>query len=154
MNNPQRLTLGLLVISAEYGHVLSWAFDGSENDLCFQKLNYYLRKRCEILGEDPKNVRAAFNVTCCQGLKNLDEHWKTKIWPGCKRAPHKDTIHAMKKVSAAIRPSAKSRLLQAFECIHSEVRLGFKETCCDIKSEKNGIEDRSRSRYGRNDERS
>jgi hypothetical protein len=87
MNNPQRLTLGLLVVCGEYGHVLSWAFDGSENDLCFQKLNYYLRKRCEILGEDPKNVRAAFSVTCSQGLKNLDEHWKTKIWEHRTKIP-------------------------------------------------------------------
>jgi hypothetical protein len=98
----------LNVVWGEYGHVLSWAFDSSENAECFQRLNFYLRKRCEILGESPKNVRAAFSDTCCQGLKNPEDHWITDIWPGCKRAPHKDIFHALKKISGATQPHHES----------------------------------------------
>jgi len=95
----------LHIVWGEYGHILAWAFDGSENDLCFQRLNYFLRKRCDMIGpEHAKAVRAAFSDTCCQGLHDVTLHWVTWIWEYCYRAPYRDLFHCSKRLTDATHP--------------------------------------------------
>jgi hypothetical protein len=95
----------LHVVWGEYGHIVSWAFDGSENDLCFMRLNGKLRDRCKMI--DPKHVlevKYAHSDVCCQGNSDPTQHWITAIWPNCPRAPYKDAFHCAKRLGDATQP--------------------------------------------------
>jgi hypothetical protein len=95
----------LAIVFGEYGHVMTWAFAESEGKIeVYQRLNYFLRKRCEMIGaEHAKAVQFAYTDTCCEGLTDPTMHWITDIWENCKRAPYKDLFHAQKKVMDATR---------------------------------------------------
>jgi hypothetical protein len=56
----------LHVVWNEWGHILSFAFAGSENSQCFQTVNYNIQKRCVRLEKPVENVVAAFSDTCCE----------------------------------------------------------------------------------------
>ncbi|CAB9496316.1 hypothetical protein SEMRO_4_G002920.1 [Seminavis robusta] len=95
----------LHIVYGQYGYLMTWGFSGPENDECFQRLLWHLRKRCERLGQEHVDaVRASYSDTCCQGLQDPTTHWITKIFPNCKRAPHKDLFHAGKKLTDATQP--------------------------------------------------
>ncbi len=76
---------------------MSWAFSGSESDNVYQRLNYFLLKRCERL-KCAAEVKYAFTDTCCGGCKDRSAHWFAKCWPSAKEAPFKDIFHGQKKL--------------------------------------------------------
>ena len=92
----------LHVIWGKYGHILSFAFAGSEQDRVFQRLQYFIRERCRRIGGDEEvdKVQYAYSDTCCGGLKNPDLHWFLKVWPGAICAPKKDLFHGFNTMTA------------------------------------------------------
>ena len=107
MNDKQSTeeTKCLHMIYDQYGRAISWAMAGPENDECFQRLCWHLRKRAEMLGDGHlEAVTVAYSDTCCQMLKDPTTHWITKIFPNVMRAPYRDIFHAMKKVTDATQP--------------------------------------------------
>jgi hypothetical protein len=119
----------LHVVWNEWGHILSFAFAGSENSQCFQTLNYYIKKRCERLGKPVENVVAAFSDTCCDGNRDPSAHWITAIWPGCLRAPYADIFHAQKRITEATTPHHE--LSPLFCSLVSKSFLRFDESSAD-----------------------
>jgi hypothetical protein len=100
----------LHIVWGQYGHIMTWAFDGSENDVCFQRLHWFLKKRCERI--DPQHVAAvrfAYSDVCCQGAKDPTDHWIVKIWSSCKRAPYKDAFHCSQKIVGSTQPHHELR---------------------------------------------
>ena len=92
----------LHVVWNEWGHILSFAFAGSENSQCFQTINFYIKKRCERLGKPVEDVVAAFSDTCCDGNRDPTAHWITAIWPGCP--PNIGIFHTQKRITEATTP--------------------------------------------------
>jgi hypothetical protein len=92
----------LHVIWGKYGHILSFAFAGSEQDQVFRRLQYFIRERCRRIGGDVEvnKVQYAYSDTCCGGLKDPNLHWFLKIWPGAISWPKKDLFHGFKTMTA------------------------------------------------------
>ena len=85
----------LTVIWGKWNHILTFAFAENEGDLVYQRLMWYLRKRCERLGgiAEVNKVKCWYSDTCCSGITDVRSHWITKIWPNVPRAPLKDLLH-------------------------------------------------------------
>ena len=89
----------LSIMFGQYGHVMNWAFSGSESDLVYQRLNYFLLERCKIHGQDHVDkVAFGYSDICCGGCKDRKQHWFTSAWPNVSEAPYKDLMHGQKKL--------------------------------------------------------
>jgi hypothetical protein len=99
MNDPhaQEEINVLCIICGQYGHVMSFAFSKSECSQVYQRMNYFLRKRCDRLGKSHE-VQFAVSDVCCEGLDDPSKHWVASVWPNVQRAPYKDLMHGQKKV--------------------------------------------------------
>jgi hypothetical protein len=82
----------LHIIWGKFGHILSFAFAGSEQDIVFQRLQYFIRERCRRIGGmvEVNKVLYGYNDTCCGGLKDPKAHWFLKIWPSAISWPEHD----------------------------------------------------------------
>ena len=90
-------TLGIL--AGEYGHILFWAFMKGEKNVNWQRMQYFVRMRCERVGAgEVAKVIAGYSDTCCQGVTDPTSHWFAKMWPSAKRAPYKDLMHGVSGV--------------------------------------------------------
>jgi hypothetical protein len=87
----------LCIVFGELGHIMSFALCEAEGSRVYQRLNYFLRKRCDRLGKSHE-VKFAVSDVCCEGLQNPKDHWVTAMWPAIERAPYKDLMHGEKKV--------------------------------------------------------
>jgi hypothetical protein len=92
----------LCIVFGQHGHILSWAFAESEQGQVYQRLSYFLRKRCDRLGKSDEVLFAVSDV-CCEGLRNPKDHWIVSMWPNIERAPYKDLMHGQKKIFDATR---------------------------------------------------
>jgi len=84
------------IVWGEYGHMLSFAFAESEQNAVYQRLHYYIRKRCERLGGEAEvaKVQYGYSDVCCEGLNRPEhDHWFQKVWPGAMHWPLKDLLH-------------------------------------------------------------
>ena len=116
----------LHIVWGQYDHILTWAFDGAENDECFQRLHWFLKKRCQRINErHVTDVRYAYSDVCCQGAKDPTNHWITKIWENVKRAPYKDAFHCSQKIVGATQPHHELR--ETFRTLVSQAFLQYDE---------------------------
>jgi hypothetical protein len=80
--------------------VLSFAQLGTEDNLVFERLFHLLHKWVLRIGgeAEAEKLIAVYSDTCCQNHTNPKNHFITKTFPNCKRAPLKDVFHAIKLV--------------------------------------------------------
>jgi hypothetical protein len=100
MNDAEELNSVQVKILGEYNHVVSFAQCGAEENLVFERLFHLLHKRMLRIGGEveAKKLIAVYSDTCCQNKTNPNDHFITKIFPNCKRAPLKDVFHAIELV--------------------------------------------------------
>lgn len=105
----------LCIVCGKFGHILLWFFCSAEGSKIFQRMNFLLKRRCEMLDRFDRergiineglsrvdSVEAGYSDVCCEGCADVSNHWFTKIWPNPKRAPYRDLFHAEKKVNDAL----------------------------------------------------
>ena len=88
----------------EYGRVLFHGFAGSEAPIHWQRINYFVRSRCERAGlAKVHGVVDAYSDLCCENFDDRKQHWIVNIWPSITEAPKKDLFHAMQMVTGGTR---------------------------------------------------
>jgi hypothetical protein len=118
----------LHVVWGTHGHVLTFAFAGSEQIQVFQRLMYFLKRRCFRIGgiEEVNRVQFGFSDTCCEGLIDPSLHWFLVLWPGAVRAPMKDLFHGFQNITSQT-SGTESDLNQIFTSALSTGCLKFDE---------------------------
>jgi hypothetical protein len=94
----------VLLLFGKYGDIQTFAFADSESPQNWQRLHYFLRKRCEKkVAKELNDVAYGYDDLGLAnlnypGLANLNyprQHWFAKVWPSIRRAPLKDIFHGV-----------------------------------------------------------
>lgn len=119
----------LCILFGQYGHILSFAFSKDEKGPVFQRLHYFLKKRCDRLGKS-QEPRFAVTDTCCENVSDVATHWVAHLWPNITRAPYKDLMHGQKKVFDETRGHSHD--------LHKSFTSDVRDTCMlwDVASQK------------------
>jgi len=119
----------LCILFGQYGHILSFAFAADEKGPVFQRLHYFLKKRCDRLGKSHE-PRFAVTDTCCEGVTDVENHWVAQLWPNITRAPYKDLMHGQKKIFDATRGHSHD--------LHKSFTSSVRDVCMlwDVASQK------------------
>ena len=110
----------LCILFGQFGHIVSFAFAEGEGSNVYQRMNYFLKQRCDRLGTSHE-VKFAVSDVCCEGLRDPAAHWVVGMWPGVERAPYKDLMHGQKKVFEATRGATHE--------LHLEFTADIRDKC-------------------------
>jgi hypothetical protein len=84
----------LALVHGEYGHILFYGFVPSESPIYWQRMMYFIRKRCERAGNHHvQEVEFGWSDLCCENCHDRTKHWYTKML-GRKKKGRRDGLHS------------------------------------------------------------